>query len=75
MPNASTDACAIGYDLFRTHVANGGDITRQQINAHLMRQGVDTISERTFKHYRKLHAHGFGWYVPINRLDVWAAQP
>ena len=41
-----------------------------ELNDELARRGFAPVSERTFRHYRKLRRYGWDSYLPINQLDV-----
>lgn len=59
-----------GYEFF---LARRGKVSLDEINDHLIAQGRNPISQRTFGHYHKLLKHGFRYYIPINKFDVFQA--
>jgi hypothetical protein len=56
-----------GWEIF---LARSGGVSRNQLNAALSARGRQPISDRTYKHYRKLLRLGYSDYVSINRLDI-----
>jgi hypothetical protein len=42
----------------------------EELNRVLARAGVGPISNRTYRHYRRMKLHGVEDYLPINELDV-----
>jgi hypothetical protein len=42
----------------------------EDINLALGGQGLPTISDRMYDHYRRLERHGYEAYLPINELDM-----
>jgi len=45
-------------------------LTLGEINQRLAERKFAPVSNRTFRHYGKLHRFGYARYVPINQLDV-----
>lgn len=56
-----------GYEYF---LSKRGKASLDDINLYLVQQGRNTISQRTYTHYRKLLSNGFRNYIPINKFDV-----
>ena len=69
--NASPASVKAGWDIYRK---SGGSLRLSQINAALVRAGYDVISDRTYRHYRKMTKAGRTEYMPINRFDVHATE-
>ncbi len=67
MANASSRDTRAGFDIYR---ANGGDISRDDLNRRLFEAGYGPVAERTVTHYRKLLAAGYDRYISINRFDI-----
>ena len=59
-----------GYEYY---LKERGDATIDDVNNYLGTHGRKTIKARTYNHYRKLLAHGFRSYIPINQFDVFQA--
>lgn len=66
VPARMSDA-AEGYHWF---LQSRGTLTRDQINALLLRSGRRPIAQRTYDHYTRLLKAGQETYVPINQFDV-----
>lgn len=56
-----------GFNIFRE---NGGALSRDDLNTLLFDAGYGPISDRSYKHYRKLLKNGVERYISINRFDV-----
>jgi hypothetical protein len=67
MSNASTAVAQRGWEIFRHTEPRP---TLDQVNAALEADGLESVSERTHKHYRKLERSGVADYLPINELDT-----
>ena len=67
MGNARTETAKRGWEIYRTSVPRPSLIV---INATLNAEGVEAVSDRTWRHYRRLDDHGAKEYMPINELDV-----
>ena len=59
-----------GYEFF---VKQRGKASLDDVNEYLLRHGYRPISLRTYTHYHKLLQHGFRYYIPINKFDVFQA--
>jgi len=59
-----------GYEFF---VRRRGKASLEEINEYLLQQGYRPISLRTYTHYHRLLQHGFRYYIPINKFDVFQA--
>jgi hypothetical protein len=59
-----------GYEYY---LRERGDATIDDVNNYLVTHGRAPIQLRTYGHYRKLLAHGFRSYIPINQFDVFQA--
>jgi len=59
-----------GYEYY---LKERGDATIDDVNNYLVTHSRKTIQARTYNHYRKLLAHGFRSYIPINQFDVFQA--
>src|SRR5512138_2450822 len=59
-----------GYEFY---LKERGEATIEDVNNYLITHGRRTIQARTYNHYRKLLAHGFRSYIPINQFDVFQA--
>ncbi len=64
---ASTEDASRGWQYYR---ASGYSVSLEEINVQLERDGMKPVSDRMYRHYRKLRAYGYVDYIPINRLDV-----
>jgi hypothetical protein len=67
MSNAPTAVAQRGWELFR---ATNPRPTLDQVNVALVDEGLEPVSYRTHRHYRRLDQHGLVDYMPINELDV-----
>jgi hypothetical protein len=67
MSNCSQDTARLGWANFRSL---GDDATLTRINENLLAEGSGPVSDRMFRHYRRLARCGFGQYMPINELDM-----
>jgi hypothetical protein len=67
MSNASQKAAVSGWQLFCS-AEPAPDL--EALNSALASRGLDPVSPRTYKHYRRLSANGFRDYLPINDLDM-----
>lgn len=67
MANATYRDCRAGFDVFRRY---GGSIARDNLNLELVEAGYGVVSDRAFRHYRKLLRSGFDRYISINRFDI-----
>jgi hypothetical protein len=56
-----------GWELYR---ASDPPLSRATINKQLVAAGLDPVSERMYRHYRRLTSHHFVEYLPINELDI-----
>ncbi len=56
-----------GYEYY---LQERGEPDIEGINRYLSFHGRKPIKSRTYNHYRKLLAHGFRSYIPINQFDV-----
>jgi len=65
--NCHEDAAERGWELYR-----GSDppVSRASINDQLRATGLDPVSDRMYRHYRRLSLHCVADYLPINELDV-----
>src|SRR5512138_209785 len=59
-----------GYEFY---LKERGEATIDDVNNYLCTHGRTPIQLRTYGHYRKLLAHGFRSYIPINQFDVFQA--
>ena len=59
-----------GYEYY---LKERGEATIDDVNNYLVTHGRRLIQPRTYGHYRKLLAHGFRSYIPINQFDVFQA--
>jgi hypothetical protein len=59
-----------GYEYY---LKERGEATIDDVNNYLVTHGRRPIQARTYNHYRKLLAHGFRSYIPINQFDVFQA--
>ncbi|HLO14198.1 MAG TPA: PilZ domain-containing protein [Anaerolineales bacterium] len=59
-----------GYEYY---LKERGEATIDDVNHYLVTHGRTPIQLRTYGHYRKLLAHGFRSYIPINQFDVFQA--
>jgi hypothetical protein len=59
-----------GYEYY---LKERGEATIDDVNNYLVTHGRRPIQPRTYGHYRKLLAHGFRSYIPINQFDVFQA--
>ncbi len=59
-----------GYEYY---LRERGEATIEDINNYLTTHSRRPIQSRTYNHYRKLLAHGFRSYIPINQFDVFQA--
>ncbi len=41
-----------------------------EINDGLLAAGLDHVSNRMYRHYRRLASNAYDQYVPINELDI-----
>lgn len=60
-----------GYEYYLKE--RGESTTIDDVNNYLVTHGRSPIQPRTYGHYRKLLAHGFRSYIPINQFDVFQA--
>lgn len=67
MANATARDVRAGYELYREH---DGSLSRTELNKAIFVQGFNTVSQRTFLHYGRLHLAGYDRYVPINRFEL-----
>src|SRR5206468_5917979 len=63
---ARTEDARAGWDIFKSGVNESLD----DINQQLMALGRAPVSNRMFKHYKRLANAGFDRYVTINRFDT-----
>jgi len=59
-----------GYEYY---LKERGEAIIDDVNNYLVTHGREPIQPRTYAHYRKLLAHGFRSYIPINQFDVFQA--
>jgi hypothetical protein len=59
-----------GYEYY---LGERGAPSIEDVNHYLHVHGRKAIRDRTYGHYRKLLAHGFRSYIPINQFDVFQA--
>ena len=67
MANCDQTAARRGWEIYC--VADAPP-TLDHINAQLASEGLNSVSDRMYRHYRRLAFHGFEDYLPINELDV-----
>lgn len=65
--NASSADAQAGWRIFRN---SDYSLAKDEVNERLVALGHRPISDRTYRHYVKLHDYGYRQYLPINRLDV-----
>lgn len=65
--NAKPRDVQAGWGVYR---ASAYAASLEEINAKLARAAFNSVSPRTYTHYRKLHRYGYERYIPINVLDV-----
>lgn len=65
--NARPADTQAGWRIFRN---SDYSLTKDEVNERLIALGHRPISDRTYRHYLKLHDYGYRQYLPINRLDV-----
>jgi hypothetical protein len=65
--NCRPDSAKRGWDLYR---ASDPPLPRATINEQLVAAGLDPVSDRMYRHYRRLTSHRFVDYLPINELDM-----
>jgi hypothetical protein len=65
--NAKTRDLEAGWGVYK---ASGFAASLDDINAALLKQGFNPISDRSYRHFKKLAKYGYERYVPINQLDV-----
>ncbi len=64
---ATSPGVELGWTLFRD---SGGKIPQDDLSAILAGQDCPPVSNRMYRHYRKLFRFGYETYLPINQLDV-----
>lgn len=67
MPNASPTDAKAGFEIYRQ---SGGVTSLENLNRRLVETDHGPVSQRTFRHYRRLVDTGISDYIPINRFDV-----
>jgi hypothetical protein len=67
MANAKRRDVQAGWSIYR---ASDFTASMEEVNRRLVDRGFNSISNRTYAHYRKLARYGYERYVPINQLDV-----
>jgi hypothetical protein len=65
--NARTEVAEHGWEIYRTSSPRP---TLIQVNAVLSSEGLEEVSDRMLRHYRKLDRFGVVDYIPINELDI-----
>ncbi len=65
--SASIKDSAAGWKIFKQ---SNYAMEMNEINRQLKKFGYRPIANRTYRHYHKLHRHGYTEYIPINQLDV-----
>jgi hypothetical protein len=67
MSNARQEVAQYGWEIYRDSAPRP---SLDQINERLTEEGLESVSPRTYLHYRKLERNGIQEYLPINELDV-----
>lgn len=64
---ASSEDAQVGWQIY---IEGNFALSLHDINEELIRRGFAPVSQRMFRHYRKLQRYGYTTYLPINQLDV-----
>lgn len=67
MSNCHPDTARLGWEIYRNSVSTP---SLEVINQELQESANESISDRMYRHYRRLAYHGCTEYLPINELDV-----
>jgi len=67
MTNARTEVAEHGWTLYRTSFPRP---SLEEINTQLEAVGMERVSPRMFRHYKKLDRYDLSRYLPINELDI-----
>lgn len=65
--SATTADARAGYEIYRR---SDFSASRSEINQALSEAGYAPISDRMYRHYRRLAGEGYNRYISINRFDV-----
>lgn len=67
MANAKPEDTRTGWEIYK---ASNYSLSLEDLNHALERRGFGQISDRSYRHLRKLERYGYDRYVPTNQLDV-----
>lgn len=67
MSNARTEVAKRGWTLYRATFPRP---SLAEINVQLEASGLEPVSARTLRHYKKLDRYQLSEYLPINELDI-----
>jgi hypothetical protein len=71
MSNARTEVAEVGWEVYRTSVPRP---SLEEVNAALDSAGLEQVSPRMLRHYKKLDRFDLQKYLPINELDTRAKR-
>ena len=67
MKNCQSDTARLGWSV---HRSSASAPSLEVINHELQATGHELISDRMYRHYRRLAFHGYTEYLPINEFDI-----